>query len=463
MNQNTDKIELRSEEMQDILTRPPHILVRSGISVICFVIILLFIGSFFFKYPDIVTGEIVITTENPPIWIVAKTAGKIKDLSCHNKSSVQQGQVLAVIENPAVTEDINKLKELLMQCSITDSILLLPSELLLPDYELGNIQNAYSAFVRTATNYDNFLSLNTIRKDKEALNLQIIGHRNYSTNLRKQQELKQEELRIAQSAYEREKQLFQKGVISQAEMETAESAWLNARQSLQQIQTSIASDQIESGQLAESVSKLDVQYLREKNSLLSELKSAYSELLSAIENWEQVYLLISPIAGTVTFNSFWTSNQFVNSGDKVLAVVSHNPGEIIGRIQSPASMSGKIESGQRVNIKLSGYPYMEYGALQGKIRNISLIPDENYYSIDVDLPGGLKTNTGKTLNFTGELTGQAEIITDDRSLFSRILSPLKYLLENHTTKDLTNNTPATDEINDNECLSELANCPTTRV
>ena len=54
-------IELRSEEMQDILTRPPHILVRSGISVICAVIFILLTGSFFFSYPDIVTGEITIT------------------------------------------------------------------------------------------------------------------------------------------------------------------------------------------------------------------------------------------------------------------------------------------------------------------------------------------------------------------------------------------------------------------
>jgi HlyD family secretion protein len=388
------------------------------------------VGSFFFKYPDIVGGEIVITTENPPVWIVAKTSGKMKELNCKDKSSVQPGQVLAVIENPAVTEDVSHIKTFLMQSTITDSVFFLPAELLLPGYELGNIQNAYSAFVRTATNYDNFLSLNAIRKDKEALNLQISGHKNYSTHLRKQLELKQDELKIAQSVYEREKQLFQKGVISQAEMETAESVLLNARQSLQQIQTNIASDQIESGQLAESISKLDVQYLREKNSLLSELKSAYSELLSAIENWEQVYLLISPIAGTVTFSTFWTSNQFVNAGDKVLAVVSHDPGEIIGRIQSPASMSGKIEPGQSVNVKLSGYPYMEYGTLQGKVRNISLIPDGNQYSIAIDLPHGLKTNTGKIVSFTGELAGQAEIITDDRSLFSRILSPLKYLFGN---------------------------------
>jgi HlyD family secretion protein len=73
---------------------------------------------------------------------------------------------------------------------------------------------------------------------------------------------------------------------------------------------------------------------------------------------------------------------------------------------------------------------MEYGTLQGKVKNISLLSNEKLYLVEVALPQGLRTVTGKVLNFTGELTGEAEIITDDRNLFSRILSPLKYLLKN---------------------------------
>jgi HlyD family secretion protein len=428
---DVDKIELHSEEIQDILTRPPHILVRSGITVICAVLLLLFVGSIFFKYPDVVQGEIVITTENPPVWMVAKTTGKIKELNCADKTPVQQGQVLAVIENPAVTSDIAQLKQQLSHYVIVDSSFFIPPDSAASHYELGSIQNAYSALLRTVTNYDNFLLYNTIEKEKEALKLQITGHIRYSAALQRQLKLKQKELTIAQSAYEREKQLYVKEVISQAEMEMAENTLLAIRQSFQQIQTGIASDQIESAQLAESLSKLDTQYRKEKNSLLLELKTAYSELLSAIENWEQIYLLISPINGTVTFNSFWTSNQFVNAGEKVMAIVPELPGSIIGRMQSQASGSGKIKAGQRINIKVQGYPYMEYGSLQGRVKTISLISNENNYSVEAEIPQDLITGTGKQLQFTGELIGQAEIVTDDRNLFSRILSPLWYLITNH--------------------------------
>ncbi|GHT63706.1 hemolysin [Bacteroidia bacterium] len=422
MTEKAKEIELRSEEMQDILSRPPHILVRSGISVICAIILLLIAGSFFFSYPDIVNGEILITTGNPPVWLIARTNGKIKELNCLDKQQVKAGEILAVIENPAKTNDVLKIKNLL-SCDRSFS----------PDanYELGNIQNVFSTFMKATIDYNNFLSLGATQKEKEALNTQISGHKVYTSNLRKQLELKQKELEIAASAYEREMHLFEKGTISKAEKETAESAWLNARQSLQQIRTTIASDGIESAQLQESLSKLDIQHQREQNSLLSTLKTATNELETAIENWEQTYLLISPTGGTVTFNTFWTNNQFVNPGDKVLAVIPENPGKIAGRIKSPESMSGKIKPGQRINIKINGYPYMEYGTLQGMVKTISLVPNENNYAIEVDLANGLTTNTGKTLGFTGELTGLAEIITDDRSLFERIFAPLKYLLKKH--------------------------------
>ncbi|MDR1611021.1 MAG: HlyD family efflux transporter periplasmic adaptor subunit [Candidatus Symbiothrix sp.] len=432
MEQNRQQaIELRSEEMQDILTRPPHVLVRSGISVICGVISLLTAGSFFFKYPDIVQGEILITTQNPPVWLVAKTSGKIKELNCSDKQTVKIGEILAVIENPAETNDVLNVKNLLSQSTINDSVFCLPKEISHTNCELGVIQNVYSAFVRAAVEYQNFLSLSATQKEKEALNFQISGHKNYTDNLRKQLQLKKEELEIAKSAYEREKHLFEKGTISKAEMETAESVWLTIRQSLQQLQTSLASNRIEFGQLRESLSKLDIQYQRERNSLLSNLKTATNELETAIENWEQTCLLISPINGTVTFNTFWTNNQFTNAGDKVLAVISENQGKILGRIKSPDSMSGKIKPEQRVNVKVNGYPYMEYGTLQGLVKTISLVPNENNYIIEINLNQGLITNTGKTLAFTGELTGQAEIITDDRPLFDRVFAPLKYLLKKY--------------------------------
>ncbi|GHU72514.1 hemolysin [Bacteroidia bacterium] len=423
---NEKKIELRSEEMQEIFSRPPHWLIRGGISIICLVIICLLAGSYFFKYPDKVTGQVVITTEHPPVWLVAQAGGKIKELYCTDKASVTKGSILAVIENPAVTGEVVFVKNQLIQSCLTDSVFYIPDTLLHANYELGAIQNTYSMFLRSANNYRNFCSYNTIEKEKEALNLQIKGHYRYTRNLHQQLKLKQEELRLAKATYDREKQLYEKGVIAASEMETAENIYLSVRQAVQQMQTGLSSDAIESAQLSESLSKLDTQYENQRNTLLSEVQTAYGELLSVIENWEQTCLFISPIDGTAGFHSIWTRNQFLRAGDKALSVVPEDAGATIGRIQTAAAGSGKIKTGQRVNIKVDGYPYMEYGSLQAEVRSISLISNEQMYAVEVAFPKGLQTNTRKTLPFTGELTGTAEIITDDRSLLIRILDPLIY-------------------------------------
>lgn len=424
---DSDKIELRSDEVREILTRPPHALIRYGVSVIYSVILVLLVGSFFFKYPDIVAGKVVITTENPPVWIVARSSGRLKELSCKDKQEVSADNLLAVIDNAAQTRDVKYLNSLLNKVVISDSVIYVPLELYTRSFELGELQTVFSSFTRAAITYDNFLSANLTNQEKTALQKQLSGKRVYLDNLQRQRKLKEDEIEISRTTYEREKALFKRGVISKSELETAEKVYLNMQQSLEQLQTSVINGNIESVQMNESVKKLSLQYLQDKNQYYTELKSSFRELVASVMAWRQNYLLISPVEGIVTFNTFWQKDQFVEAGSKVFAVISKEHGNIVGKMAIQASGIGKVKIGQFVNIKLDGYPYMEYGILKGKIKSISLIPAEDNYTLEVSLNNDLTTNTNRLIDFTGELAGQAEIITDDRSLGERLISPLKYL------------------------------------
>jgi HlyD family secretion protein len=420
-------LELPSDDVQEIFSRPPHSIVRYGISIICGVLFILFIGSYFFRYPDIVQGDIIITTENPYVWLIAKSTGKLKELLCADKQVVNEGDILAVIDNSASTSDVQAMKQLLLTVLISDSSFFIPKEVVIQSYELGEMQSIFSAFTKAAMNYDNFLTLNLINQEKTSLQKQILDRSIYSSNLQKQLEMKKREFEISKLSYKRDKLLFEQKVISESAMETTELTYLNKEQDLQQLQTSISLENVESLQMKESVNKLSLQYLQEKKQLFSELKSAYRELIATIEKWQQAYLLIAPQTGIVTFNTFWKKDQFINSGDKVFAIISHNPGQLIGKIKVPSSGSGKIRIGQLVNVMVAKYPYLEFGVLQGKTRNISLVPNNDFYTVEVDFSEGLRSTINKELEFTGELNGTAEIITDNRSLFERILTPIEYL------------------------------------
>lgn len=427
-NQEAAKIELRSSEVQEILARPPHQLIRYGTTLICSIIAILIAGSFFFSYPDIVSGDVVITTENPPVWIVAKSTGFIKELNCTDKQEINQGDILAVIENPASTKDIRQLTDEISSIIINDSVVKVSEEIMLLNLDLGEIQTSYSAFIQKFTDYRNFIRSNLIEQEKKLIEAQISSRKSFISNLKKQIAIKQDENKIAQTNYQREKKLYAQKVISEYDMEQAEQSYLSAKQDLQQLQTSLAQENVVSSELSASYQKLSVQYEKEQYEQISALRSSLLSLKTEIYTWEQNYVLRAPVSGKVTFNTIWKVNQNVAAGDNVFAVIPDAAGHIIAKVQLPLSGSGKVKPDQQVNIKIDGYPYLEYGLIQGKTTNISLIPDDKYYMAEVEIPNGLITTNQKQLHFTGELTGNAEVITEKRALIERIFSPIRYIL-----------------------------------
>ncbi|MCK4663011.1 MAG: hypothetical protein KAT68_09115 [Bacteroidales bacterium] len=80
-----DNIELRSEKVRNIIGQIPPRIIRSGISVIFLVVIIMLVGSYFFKYSYIVKSEIVFTKENNII------TGIIK-IPANEISKVKKGQ-----------------------------------------------------------------------------------------------------------------------------------------------------------------------------------------------------------------------------------------------------------------------------------------------------------------------------------------------------------------------------------
>lgn len=99
----------------------------------------------------------------------------------------------------------------------------------------------------------------------------------------------------------------------------------------------------------------------------------------------------------------------------------------------PVAGSGKVKAGQRVNIQLDGYPYLEYGFLTGTVLSVSAMPDNDFYTATINIGNDGMTSYGKHINIYGDLnlTEIAEIVTDDLSLAERIISPLRYLFEKY--------------------------------
>ena len=73
-----------------------------------------------------------------------------------NNQQVEANTLLAVIENPAKTNDVIRLKELVQQAENNlDTIALVPSQQL----QLGSLQSLYSSFYLSMSEYRQFREL----------------------------------------------------------------------------------------------------------------------------------------------------------------------------------------------------------------------------------------------------------------------------------------------------------------
>ena len=157
------------------------------------------------------------------------------------------------------------------------------------------------------------------------------------------------------------------------------------------------------------------------------LLEAYHNLLTEIKNWENAYVFKTPEAGTVEFVNLISDASFVSAWEPVFDVI-FNDNKYFGVALLPSAGGGSVKKGQKVNIKMDLYPYQEFGQLEGVVSNISLSSIDKNYLIYIDLPNGLTSSSGQEFIFAETMYGQAEVITENKRLISRIFNQIYKLL-----------------------------------
>jgi len=421
--------ELRSEEVQDILTRVPHWMIRWGTVLIFVIIFMLFFVSWFIKYPDVVNTEIVITTNIPPEKIVSKSSGRIEAILVKNKSIVSRNSTLAIIENTANYNDVFLLKKIVDEYNINNPQKAFPFALL-KNAQLGEIESAFAVFQKDYQAEELNKDLQPFQVENRAQVSEKVQIKERLEILQQQKVINESELQLQKNEIARFETLFNKGIISAQEMEAKKLGYLQAQKNYKGLLTSISqlkSSLIDNSKLSQNS---QISGTKEEVTLGRNMAQSFYQLKKVIKDWELAYALKSSVSGVVTFLQVWTENQTINVGDNVFSIIPDTKNGFVGKVKAPALNSGKIKVGQTVNIRLANFPYREFGVLKGKIQNISLVPDKDgNLLLDVALPNGLQTSYKKQIVFQQEMKGSAEIVTEDLRLIERILYQFKSIFE----------------------------------
>lgn len=420
-------VELRSEEVQEILGTPPNWLVRWGTTVALLGFGLLLGVAWFVRYPDVVTSEkLSITTAEPPVEVMARNDGRVAQFLVDDNTIVAEKQPLAVLQNTARYSDVSRLDALVAgwQQLPHDAF----RQLQYPDsLSLGELQADYAVFVRDLEDFKfGRASRNSsVQSNIGYIQMQIKQLEQSITFEQKALKRSNEQLKIAEARYEKLKEPLAAGALSQMEYEKEGLRLTDLERQRDSYESNILGKNREIIALRNSINSANFGQQENTSSSSTRLLASLNALRSGIDKWMQNYVLTAPLAGKVVFNGL-TLQQFVRDGEAVVTIVPQSQDEIVGRVLLPVEKSGKVVKGQRVVMKLDNYPFQEFGTISGKVASKSSVPKNREYTIMVNEletsdSGKLLTSSKKEIPFEQQLLGTAEIVTDDKGFLERVL------------------------------------------
>ena len=420
-----DEIEPNSEQIREILEKPPATILKWGISILFIIVSALFFAAWVIKYPTVIPSQITITSQIPPHKIVTQSSGKITQLFVQENELVRTNQTLAIIENTAQFSDVEFVrKEVNKNTTILENDSLINFQFK-SDLKLGSIHSAYANFKNAYEEFRENKALRAINRESQILSAQITINKGNLNSQSKQLKMYRNELTLAEKDYKRDQELFDKEVISTKELEDKKRSLLAAKRNYEQAKNSRANVEMIVSNLKKDINSITITSIESNNRLSRNVKETYEELKNALLIWRQQFLFVSPIEGRVSFFNFWAKNQHVNTGDEVLSIVPKVTHKIIGRMLMPIQNSGQVKQGQKVIIRLAAYPFQEYGMIIGTIKNISLLPSQETYTVEVGLSNQLTTTFKKKIELNSELSGTAEVITEDLRLLERVFYQIR--------------------------------------
>ena len=209
-------------------------------------------------------------------------------------------------------------------------------------------------------------------------------------------------LLLAQNTFNRNKTLYDKGIIARAEFEKHEFELKLATQTLQSL-----------------VSQQKASWQNQKRELDNQVKNI-NGTVTKIKTEKNNYIVLSPIDGTIENSSGLQQGSFVNAGQSIANISPSN--NLIVECSVAPNDIGLIRKNQAVKFQFDAFNYNQWGLADGNVYQINnniAFKDENAYFVvrcklnnkTLQLKSGYKATIGKGMTLT------TRYIITRRSLF----------------------------------------------
>lgn len=405
---NSFEVALRSEELQEVLSKMPHWIIRWGSLIMLMLVLLTLLFTYLIKYPDVYSAPIIIKATFSKEKLSCKNSGIIESIFFRNNDYVRAKTPIAVIYNSANYKDVFLLK------NITDTFNLKNNNFPFQYFkrsQLGEIENAFYEFKQKYSNYINY-KIEVIDKDVrnddlvEKLQSQLI----FIEHKKKMYENKIRELK---KQHDGTRALISSNVNLKKDYEIERLVLIQLQKKYQELRLSISDLHIVISELRENTKPFTYKdYISSRYNA----NNALLILKTTINKWYKNYVLSTSIDGEILYNKNLSVGQVINQEDSAFTIIPIN-NEYSGKITVNSIDYTKFRIGQSVIIKIL---YPQNTIIKSQIKSI-IFNNKNKISLYVELPNFVENECKDNHFICQEIMANADIIINEKRLIERIL------------------------------------------
>lgn len=270
------------------------------------------------------------------------------------------------------------------------------------------------------------------RQQKEALEGRLANIKSQLSEIKSQQSVMAELLRLNEQKLKDFKHLREQGHISNTELNNLRESVLTMQQQQKDLQINYQAQQGQLIQLEAQYQALPNDYEQQKvqvSTELAQLSQQQTEMTARSE-----VLLTAPVAGRVT-NLVAELGSMALAGKSILTIVPENS-TLYAVLLVPTRAFGFIQPGQETRMRYEAFPYQRFGLYKGEIVQYSksvLLPNEvsmpvpvnePMYQVHVKLESQAVNAYGAEVMLQSGMLLSADIVLEQRSLLNWLFEPI---------------------------------------
>ena len=388
-----------------VLARPIPLQLASLITLAFTLILLLYLWQGEYTRKVRVSG--ILAPSKGVIRVVAPQFGKVLERRIHEGDNTVAGQILYELGTERINRDADLDQRI--EASLANRKQLILEERELQTQQWRQRQSALSSRQRLI--------------DAEITRLT--------------EELALQDTRIANAGSMRQRYvtLHQQGYVSELQLGPVENDYNDQLARRKSLERSRLAAQRERVQLAEDAGEIEGQIQLNSGQANRSVASLEQEI--AEQQGRRRLQVAAPSTGIITALAV-DSGQTVQAG-AILASIIPADSAMEAQLSVPSQAIGFIEPGQRVQVRLTAFPFQKFGSINGIVQRVERSPigDANEssatYRVVVKIARQSMPAYGKEQPFRAGMAVQADIRLDRRRLIEWIVDPILSIAKDHNS------------------------------